>query len=352
MVPWVAILFFGFFIAMLWQIERRQEREERKQERMEQREAADREFERARQLAVEEAERHDNQRSQERWRRAYEKEKEEKSRMVREAGGGTGGYIVIDLEDEHRRLFQDLLKGFEEYAMLQGYEVAFSADSTYANRIAFKFTVISENIIVGSDRVRNDLKEYLEKINSGDSLDDIPVVILKEEHDLLLTTLKNRLSFLQHSYNLERNAREFYEKMVQSIKNISPLPSQNIVLQTGGALTNSTYSAINSPQALLGSDNTAKNLYIGSSLTELQEQADALDTLLLHLNKDSGIVNSEEIYRLLQNTKEEIELTGEPDRTRISSWLEKSKQALQAASLGHDTVEAAKKLFTLFGLGW
>src|SRR4051794_14937103 len=52
------------------------------------------------------------------------------------AGAGTGGYIFLDLLDDKRTLFHDLLKGFEEYAQLKGYQVYFSIDNSYSNKIA------------------------------------------------------------------------------------------------------------------------------------------------------------------------------------------------------------------------
>jgi hypothetical protein len=138
---------------------------------------------------------------------------EEQIRLQREAaeqvsaGPSSGGYIILDLADHERSLFHDLLKGFEEYATLKGYKVSFSIDTTLANRIAFKFTIQDGPFTVGAERVRRDFKEYVEKVRGGaDTLDDIPVVTSLEEHHLIITVLKNRISFLQHSYTLSQNA--------------------------------------------------------------------------------------------------------------------------------------------------
>jgi hypothetical protein len=42
------------------------------------------------------------------------------------SGLGSGGYIVVDMPENEGPLFHDLLKGFEEFAKLKGYNIAFS----------------------------------------------------------------------------------------------------------------------------------------------------------------------------------------------------------------------------------
>ena len=52
-----------------------------------------------------------------------------------------GGYILLELPDNMRGMFTDLLRGFEEYAKLKGYNISFSVDNSLPNKIAFKFTI-------------------------------------------------------------------------------------------------------------------------------------------------------------------------------------------------------------------
>jgi len=47
------------------------------------------------------------------------------------------GYMVIDLPDNLRSVFHDLMKSFEDYAKLKGYDIAFSIDNTVSNKMAF-----------------------------------------------------------------------------------------------------------------------------------------------------------------------------------------------------------------------
>ena len=48
--------------------------------------------------------------------------------------------------------------------------------------------------------------------------------------------------------------------------------------------------------------------------------------------------------------KDELEEADSPEPGRVAIWLEKVRRALQAGSLGHETVQAAKELLQLFGM--
>lgn len=345
--PWimglsVALLFFSYWIR-----DRRYERELklRELERQDRREAE--EIKRREEEAKRLIEERDDARS-ERW----SQEKKEEEALVRtQAGVGTGGYIYVDLPDKNRSLFQDLLKGFEEYARLKGYAVSFSADTTFNNKIAFKFSLTDPDVVVGTDRVRKDLREYIDKVTRGDSLDDLPHVISIEEHDLLITTLKNRISFLQHNFNLEKNSKEFYQNLIFTISHQRVL-SPSIVVQTGGAYNAASYSALNSPQAVLGIENSSSKNSIRIAITykERKEQIDLLSEVLRMLEKETPETERDQAIRNLSNVKEELEGIDPPEQTRVGRWLERAKQSIQMASLGEETVTAAKELFRLFGI--
>ena len=136
-------------------------------------------------------------------------------------------------------MFSDLLKGFEEFAKLKGYNIAFSVDNSIPHKIAFKFTLQDEGINISTQTVRKDIREYIEKVKNGENFDDLPIVISPEEHSLVSTTLKNRFSFLQHNYNLEKNTRLHYENLIKRIS-ISPngfTQQPSIFIQTGGVNT-------------------------------------------------------------------------------------------------------------------
>ena len=122
--------------------------------------------------------------------------------------------------EEHRSLFHDFLKGFEDFAALKGYRVTVSIDSSNSQEFGFKFTIMESGITVSTDTVREDFNNYMQKIESGDALDDLPIVASPEDHDLILTKLKNRINFLQHSYNLSQNTIEYYDVCSKTLHRI------------------------------------------------------------------------------------------------------------------------------------
>lgn len=148
----------------------------------------------------------------------YEGRRAEEEKLAANTGTGSGGYIVMEMSERERPVFHDLLKGFEDYAKLKGYQIAFSIDSSFDHRIAFKFTVKNDGVVVGPERVRQDFKEYIEKVRSGkvEQFDEMPVITSIEEHDLVVTLLKNRITFLQHNYQLSQNAMLYYQSVALS----------------------------------------------------------------------------------------------------------------------------------------
>lgn len=269
-------------------------------------------------------------------------------------GPGSGGYIVLDLPNDKRSLFHDLLKGFEDYSRLKGYEVNFSIDTTFKDKIAFKFTVSESANNVESEQVKKDFKEYFEKVNKGENLDDIPMVTSFEEHSMLLTVLKNRINFLQHSYNLAKNTADYFETLFSKLPNITGAPSHTILVQTGGTIDSSNYS---SSKVIRGDGNqiqdssVSSSITIGDSFNSRKEQIDKIDEFIKELKKDPHqSANYEAVIRDVEKVKDELKDEPQPDPGRVTKWLERSKQTLQLGSLGQEVVSAAKELFSAFGI--
>ena len=276
------------------------------------------------------------------------------------SGLGSGGFIVLDLPNEQRALFHDLLKGFEEYAMLKGYKISFSIDSSLSNKIAFKFTLADEGVNISVDKVKKDLKEYIDKVQSGEPLGDLPIVLPKEEHNLIVTTMKNRINFLQHSYNLKKNAVEFYENLLQKIsyQNMGIFPTPNIMIQTGGKFDSKNYKAIGSSHLIQGNENEyidesiSTNITIENSFNKRKEQINILEDLIEKIQNDENINSPEKQKAIVNFEKVKDELTEEekPDKSRIVKWLDKSKEYLKLFKLGKETVESIKALYSSFNL--
>jgi hypothetical protein len=269
---------------------------------------------------------------------------------------GSGGYIVVEMPERERPLFHDLLKGFEDFAKLRGYDLSFSIDTSVEGRIAFKFTVKDDGVVVGSERVRKDFKEYLERARSGnvDELDDLPIVVSIEEHHLLITVLKNRLNFLQHSYKLSQNAVIYYEYLIDRHRTFPALPAPSVIVQTGGNMDSRKYNAVNSSRLIQGEANafedSSTNINIGKSLNERNEQIAHLDNLLKHLEAVPGDDAAKQAAREISKAKDELAEAENPEPSAVSRWMHHAKDLLSAASVGAEVLEAAKKAFEAFGI--
>jgi hypothetical protein len=283
---------------------------------------------------------------------------------VRNASGqeqgvaGSGGYIVLDLPDDQKAMFQDVLKGFEEFARLKGYSISFSVDGSVTDKIAFKFTILDRGVTISTQTVQDDLKEYLHRVQSGDGLDDIEVVIPDPQHAALILALKNRISYLKHTYGVQKNALEFYERILKTAdgRTMGIMPAQNFYLQgPGGSMTadSKNYTAINSERVVQGEANEVdQSVHIAESFNDRKQQVDNLDQLIAALTAAHPTPSdaSKKAVRSLENVKDEITVAGKPDGNSVKKWLETAKDAIKALALGKDTLDLAKKTFDGFQL--
>jgi hypothetical protein len=282
------------------------------------------------------------------------------------AGPNSGGYIIFDMPDANKSMFHDLLKGFEDFAKLRGYVIHFSIDNAFPNKVAFKFTLEGNGtgINVSSGQVRKDIREYIERVRRGESLDDLPVVISPEEHGLVLACLKNRISLIEHNYNLEKTAKEFYAGLLKQIPSIGlgAQQPQNFYLQAGTSNQASSYLAQNSPQAALGVGNRLiensldQSIHIASSFNERKAQVDALSDLWMALyhyreaKKPEGEEKEKisEAVESIRKAQTELEEQDPPEPNRIRKWLETAKATILALGLTKEVTDAAKAVWDAF----
>lgn len=168
--------------------------------------------------------------------------------------------------------------------------------------------------------------------------------------------MKNRLKFLKHNYNLEKNVREIYENLISRIANSSYgiLPQPSVFVQTGGSHTPNTYLAQNSSNLIQGnsnnySDSSEHNIIISHSFNQRQKQISKIDEIVEKIkneNIDSQIKS--EVVANLNNIKEEITEEQEPSKNRIFKWLNKTKNILKGVVLAHHTEEAIQWLYESF----
>lgn len=276
--------------------------------------------------------------------------------ISQQAGSGAGGYIILNIPDEQKSAFYDLLKGFEEYAKLKGYQINFSLDSSIPNSVAFKFTILNSGISVSPSIVKNDIEEYIHKVKDNDDFEDMPTVLSEGEHSLTLTKLKNRVNLLKNNLDLEKNARLFYEKLLNKIadSNTGIFPSQSIILNSGGDFTNMSNKLIGSRNVNIGDKNLIEDssVIIGNSFNQIKEQVKGLGLLIEAMKKDDSADEDTKAKSIinLEKVKSELEDEEKPDKGKIKKWLEKAKDFMHLAKFGQEVFNTAKEIYKSFGL--
>lgn len=275
------------------------------------------------------------------------------------AGPGSGGYIVLHLPDDQKAVFHDVLKGFEEFAQIKGYKISFSIDGSIPDKIAFKFTIANVGISVSTQQVETDLHEYIKRVQQGDSLEDLPIVVPEVQHQALLLVMRNRINFLHHTYVAQKNVLALYEATFNQMRSghMGVVPT-NFYIQGGGTMTPSNYTAIGSQNVAQGQGNEASNntinqsFHIGQSFNERKDQIDSIERLLTSV-RSGDIPSSEGVTRAISNlekVKDELAHEEKPDAPRVKKWLEIAQAALKTLSLGKDAYDLASKTFGSFGV--
>lgn len=265
-----------------------------------------------------------------------------------------GGYITLKMPEDKKSIFHDLLKGFEEYAMLKGYKVSVSVDTSSYGEISFKITIDEAGVAPSNSVVKKDLDEYIQNIQDGNLTDELPKVLNDLEHAKLSMALKNRISFLQQNYEVEKNIRQFYENFIKSIPNSSISHALPTIQINSGRLDmdQRKYEANNSANIMQGDNHSnlieGNTITIGSNHLEKDEQIKKIESLIELLSKENDL-ELNKVKRNFENIKEEIEESESPDKSLIGKWLSKAKSILITAKEGTKLFDMAKDLYDSFG---
>ena len=183
---------------------------------------------------------------------------------------------------------------------------------------------------------------------------------------MLLACMKNRLSFLQHSYNLQKTAAEFYMGLLKQLPShgFGVSHPQNVYVLAGDGNQAPTYQALNSPQAAVGTGNRLienqldQGIHIANSFNGRETQIRALSNLWAALYEETKKLAKEspdhkEYSKAMDHVskaQKELEEEDPPDPTRIHRWLETAKYALKALGLTKEVKDAAIAAWEVFRL--
>ncbi|ARU57984.1 hypothetical protein OLMES_3965 [Oleiphilus messinensis] len=253
-------------------------------------------------------------------------------------------------------MFQDILKGFEEYSLLKGYKVSISTDTSEMDRISFKITILDFGVTANRNSVKQDLNEYIRKVQLGEIDEDIPRVINPIDHSRIVMALKNRITFLQQNYEVEKNIKEFYEGFVKNLP-VGGFSHGNPVfhISNGGNtdMDQRKYISNNSANVMQGDNHQnrveAGNINIGSTVSEKNNQIDLLSDLIKELSRNSDNEEYQKAIRHCESIKDEMLDESQPDEGMIGKLLRKVSGILSAVEKGSELFEKAQSVFDSFG---
>lgn len=267
------------------------------------------------------------------------------------------GYMVLSVMEENKSLLHDVLKGFEEYSLLKGYKVKLSINVEEKDKILVKISEFGSGGELSENKVKMDLEEYITKIRNGDLFDDIPRFIDPIHHERLILALKNRIYFLQQNFEVERNIRSMYEKIINSIdSNIYSERSITTINITGGEtkMDNRKYVANRSSNVTQGdlqesSVVQGSTVKINKSFKEKALQIEGLKNLFELLqegnSEDTGLA-----AKSIEKIIEELEDEETPNLGLIEKWLDKAGKIIKLMEKSSAIFSKAKEVYDSFGI--
>jgi uncharacterized phage infection (PIP) family protein YhgE len=301
--------------------------------------------------------------------RMWEEElKQREQQLVLRSGSNTGidlhgaGYI-INLPDEQRANFIDILNGFKTFVRLQReYQIAFSfSDSTDPNRFEFRFTVVDDNN-GATAQAGKDISDYLTKVTSGKPMLIDPTPRAISQYALSpssVKTLTAKIDAVQKEHtelvrehkDLNKAILELTTAIAQSVKQPFPQVTNTIMVQPQSG----DRTVTNSPFAIAGDQSEIRdieNVHINQTPERTDDLPGKIDELILLLKQAQAneSTEGEDAIRHLKNVRDEM-TEGKPDKGLIRKWFDKAKDALallkpvgEAAVATKEVVESIAKL--------
>ncbi|WP_156180940.1 hypothetical protein [Desulfovibrio sp. TomC] len=272
-----------------------------------------------------------------------------------------GSIAYFEVRDELKSLFVDLFSGFPDYARIKGYNIDFSVDTSRFGKVGIRFTILDVGVTVSTDKVRADVDEYIQRVSASDDLSDMPITVDPIEHGRLQAVLQTRFAYLRAQVEIKTAQEQFYQQLIVELKDFGvrgiAYPSLSInnyhkgienmgdsynashsqgIAQGRGAKVAISESAIN-----IGSTHSERSYRI-NSLKELEQT--------IHDSEIAPEVKQDSI-RHLQNVREELEESTEPNPDVITKWLGKANLALTTAGAAASLMDKVKEVMGQFGIG-
>lgn len=255
------------------------------------------------------------------------------------------GYAVIELPDKLKSVFHEALRGFEDFAVLQGFSVAVSLDSSIEGMFAFKLTTSQIGTLEEAKRECNPLSllaDYLNavRVEFGGEPDG------NEREGRLSGKILSRLG--QHTRSSELMQLLASPSLRSDRLAQLSMPPQTVVNQyliQGGA----TPALVN--QSIVGSANSQMTGgEYGITTEQLQTIKSLIASMMNALPKADPNLCTKEHRRLvddINDLNEEIS-SGAPSKGRIGRIFSRIGESLPNVKLGADIVKTIQEILAAF----
>lgn len=268
------------------------------------------------------------------------------------------GFVYYDMPEGEKKVFIDLLLGFEEFAKIKGYNISFSLENSEENKIGFKFIAQQIDYKEGHDKkeitdeqVKDDLKDYYSRVKSKKGFDDIPEVIPFKDHLEAITKLNARINLMEFNYKLAENLNNALYKVIDKISKPESNNKQNplVIIQIG----DKNVSVKDSNNVVTGNDNSVDisgSIDISNDFSIRKSQIEKIDELIKIVKDEIEGTEKfkDDMIECLNLLGEELNNKNEPSKNFVFEKL-KQLQSLGAGLIyAHHFTDAMHWLFDSF----
>lgn len=271
-----------------------------------------------------------------------------------------GGFVFVDVAEDKKTFFVDVMNGFSDFARLKGYEVELALDTRVPGKVGIRITILGFGVTVSTANVRNDIDEFINRVRSGDDLSDLPMTVDPVDHARLKSALQTRFAHLRAQAEMRAAQEEFYRAMSRDLRGATMRAVQHspilINVNNEGALNmRDSYSAQNSQNVAQGDNARAitsgSKVLIGATHSERTKQVDTLRQLEQAIRQAQLPDDKKEAaLRHVGNAREEIEDSPAPSPDSIGKWLGRANTALATAGTAAGLLEKLHEALKAFGL--
>ncbi|MGF1909142.1 hypothetical protein L4C38_06865 [Vibrio kasasachensis] len=266
------------------------------------------------------------------------------------------GLFFIPVDEDVKGTFSDMLKGFEDYAKLIGYDVSLSIDSSHENTVGYKFSLRTGDNFWTREDIQKSISDYIKSLMVKSRGFNAPENADPKFADPKSTTMR-KLKLLKHQVNETNRQHELNIKLCEILGNAFTANQPQIFITQQQLLENKMkhdnrqYSADGSSNVIQGdySGNTIENstIQIGKNVNQKNEQAEALLEAIQALKVEKNPLLDPAI-RQFENAHEEMLEEEEPDSSRLERFLTKGSETIKQVGVAADTFNKVNKALELF----